>query len=177
MLFDFDEKTKRITCDDISNAIKKFDDIDDFEDEKQIMSMIFQMEPRNRPTCIDILNFLGVSCKIPKLYTIPQKNKWKKVSRMRINTNDAIQKYIDNIIDNCLCDVTGSTLSSVTRHKYEIYCVVNMIVMCLFDDNDEENIQDGFSTYTEYVEYLSYIAKNVELKNMYKDPVSQDINA
>lgn len=44
-----------------------------------------------------------------------------------------------------------------------------MIVMCLFDDNDEEVIQDGFSTYTKYVEYLSYIVKNVKLKNMYID--------
>lgn len=106
MLFDFDEKTKRITYSDISNAIKKFDEIDGHENEKQIMSMIFQLNPQNRPTCVDILKFLGVSCKIPKLYTIPQINERKKVSRMRINTNDAIQKYIDNIIDNCLCDTT-----------------------------------------------------------------------
>lgn len=143
--------------------LSKIEQIKGHSIEKQLMNKMFAIKPRERPTAIDLLHYLGVDYTPPQKYEVDMNLTSYHPSKLRLRCFN-FPHYVCMLVDN-LIDYLSDKIKD--KDRYEACYLVHMIIGVVFMDKCGYEPFDVLYHGADYMRCLSHIITKFKLSKMY----------
>lgn len=149
---------------DVCKMLQKIDQIAGYDIEKKMMKMMLRLDPLKRPSATQLLAQFDIPYEVPKLYDVHHKYLYfYDSSRLRCwDFHPTLCMYIDRLVDRITNQHTNYT-------KYEVVCMVHLIVAAVFLDKDMYPPCEELKYGKNYMNLLTYIVKNIKFSVIYNE--------